>query len=109
MKINSPILFGFANKDVANEALAYVDVQIEGTCPALFKADPEIDFMTAMVGYRSLTIVAKVSLAEQETYEDAVKQYLPRAIRGVFDGIAFLMCTGETVVVELYRKDPVKD
>lgn len=108
MKINSPILFGIAGKDLANKILNPLDVEVEGQCPCLFKADPEIDFMRALVGYRSLTIVAHVSLEEQDTYEDAVKAYLPRSIRGVFDGIAFLLCADSIVVVELYRKDPVE-
>lgn len=109
MIINSPILFGFANMDAANHSLSHVDIKIEGTCPTLGKNSPEFAFMQAMAGYRSLTVVAAVNLEEQETYEDAVKAYIPRSISGIFDGIAFLMCTDETVVVELYRKDSVKE
>lgn len=109
MIINSPLLFGFANMADANQSLSTVDIEIEGTCPALGKETPEFEFMQAMAGYRSLTVVAAVDLKEQDTYEDAVKEYIPRAIRGLFDGIAFLMCTDDTVVVELYRIDPVKE
>ena len=108
MKIVSPLVLGFADMTAVNYALEPLQFKAKGPSNFLTKKSPEFDFLKALAGYRSLTVIAALPTQYENLNPEAeVKYYLPRSLAGLFDGFSVVGIHEGVVVAELFRKETV--
>lgn len=106
MKIVKPLILGFKTTQQANIALASLNCKVKGPCNFLVKNGPEYDALKACAGYQCLTCVVSLP-TPHEGVEIEAKEYLPRAISGLFDGFSLVTANNDVAVVELFRRRPI--